>query len=173
MDGSTASPSEKNWFGNRRNFYLFSAVDPSLPDLHTDPVVRGMALERLARQLRRDRWNDILVLMLVYLLANGSQFYSLFTGQPLSSFDWFQLIFSFFCFFGSRLLSDLTNYRHLICAQEQLTRGLEPVPHGPSLRYWALNLTRLMITVVLLAIFIPLVIELLSIIVSCNRMFLF
>ena len=163
----------KNWFGNRCNFYLFSAVDPSLPDLHTDPVVRGMTLERLARQLRRDRWYDILGIMFLYLLINDSQFYSLFTGQPLSYLDWFQLIFGFLCLFGFRLLSNLTDYRHLICSQEQLARGLEPVPHGPSLRYWALNLTHLIIVAVLLALCVPLVIELLSIIVSCNRMFLF
>lgn len=38
-----------------KTYFLFYTADPAAPELHTDPVTRGLSLEHLARQVKRAR----------------------------------------------------------------------------------------------------------------------
>lgn len=47
------------------SFFLFSTADPAAPEPHTDPVIRGLSLEGLARRSRRYLWSRCAVYLLI------------------------------------------------------------------------------------------------------------
>ena len=148
-----------------RAYFLFYATDSQATELYTDYESRGLSLERLAKQIRRSRYFQIIFLALLLLLFLGVLFW------PASQFDvqpnrWVRLpvvllylgnpIFPFLLALSlfNRAI-DRRNRRTMLDTYQNLKEGLPPPPSpGPSRRIVRENIFSLALTPVLLLLVI-------------------
>lgn len=144
-----------------RAYFLFYTTDPQAPELYTDYGSRGLSLDRLARQVQRAKWSQLLfpVLLLVLLLAVLLWPAGRYDVQPdrwarlpLVLLHLFQpMLLLFWALLCYRAPINLRDYRTLLRTHDALKAGLPPPPSpGPSREIVRENIAALLLTPVLL-----------------------
>ncbi|MFZ7101513.1 MAG: DUF2812 domain-containing protein [Peptococcaceae bacterium] len=125
-----------------RAYFLFFATDPDAPELHSDLATRGQSLDRLAKQVEKNRVSRLLIPAITVLIILAALFWPagrldaqpdrwarlplllLYLTHPLP------LIFLItVCF---RIPLEFRDYRTLLNTQRALKNGLPPQPSpGP------------------------------------------
>jgi len=126
-------------------FYLFYALDPAAPELHTDPETRGQGLDRLARKIR---WAKLFLLFcfpVLPLLLLLPQFFmvSKYDSQPAPGAQFFLALLrlgrpAFFFLIVAYLIYSvllLRQLQRLLALHRNLKQGLPPPP-SPGPRKW-------------------------------------
>ncbi|MCI8424015.1 MAG: DUF2812 domain-containing protein [Lawsonibacter sp.] len=151
-------------------YHLFYAEDPAAPELYSDWSSRGMSLERLAKQVRRLRYQNWLVLGAILLIFLSAVFIAT-TFSPLRRFDvqpdpWVQLPLLLLDFTHPFLVlaifylpvsarSAKKQHKVLLDTYQNLSQGLPPPPSpGPSKAIRRENLLGLLMLPVLILFWI-------------------
>ena len=131
----------------RRSYFLFYTTDPQAPEPYTDWSSRGLSLDRLARQARKQLAYLLLIPLLLLVLYAGVFLFFPTTGfdlQPAGRWVIAPLILLglftplsllWFLVLLARVLLELQNCRILAKTRQNLTNGLPPPP-SPGRNRW-------------------------------------
>ena len=141
---------EAGWeyaFSMGRAYLLFYSTDPNAPELHTDWMTKGQALDQLAKRIRWGKWHRILYVAFFFLwisfltllpaLLSPSRFdvqpdrwaYLPKTLVSLTSLPLVLFLGALLLFYGK----EVRDFRQLLRMHRNLSEGMPPPPSpGPS-----------------------------------------